>query len=202
MRPFCHRADSGLAGTCTTVGHDIRFLCRAAPCAQPLPRGAWPALPRQPVGRPCVGHARAAAAGVDARLDGRRRVAAVRRRCDGRRARDRGARLAWLRPHRGAAADRCLLVRRLPGRPRRPARCAVARAAGGSGRPQHGRQRGHDVCRRAARARAPPHQHGGLRAARIQARAGARPAAPVARRVEDAAPAEALSRAWPTWRRG
>ena len=57
-------------------------------------------------------------------------------------------RLARLRPHRGPATDRQLLVRRLPGRPRRPARCAVARCAGGPGRPQHGRQRGDELCRR------------------------------------------------------
>ena len=47
--------------------------------------------------------------------------------------------------------DRQLLVSRLPGRPRFPARPLFARRAGEPGGPQHGRQRRHAVRRLAAR---------------------------------------------------
>ena len=46
--------------------------------------------------------------------------------------------------------DRQLLVPRLPGRPRLPARSLRRRRAGGPGGPQHGRQRRDALCRRAA----------------------------------------------------
>ena len=94
------------------------------------------------------------------------------------------------------AQRRYLLVPRLHRRPRRHARPLFAGPGGQPARPQHGRQRGRHLRRRAARARAPADQPGRLRHAGHQPGEGAAPLRQVARRVARAGRCCAPTRAW------
>ena len=151
--------------------HVIRPLRRTARRPRPPRSRAQRAVPVARMGRRLAGDARTPAAGAHARVDGRGRVVPVHRR----RARaPRRARRATSSRSTGAASAAAPAAARTrsgsttTSATSTPCSTSSRPRARRPRRPQHGRQRGDELRRRATRAHPPPGQPRRLRPARIE----------------------------------